>query len=167
VGIAADYRGPSGKILPGTRLGTAEIVRRLCPFFSKQDRVLLAYLFGSYVREEVKEGSDVDVAVLLDPALQGEALCNIYQELFMGIREILGTERFDLLILNHAPLHLKFEVVAEGRLICSRDDEVLNWFEVDAVRRYQDAAHLRKVQNQHLKERALQWFSNKRACGPG
>lgn len=146
MGIAEDYRGPSGRILPGTILGTDEIVDKLHRFFAEQKEVLLAYLFGSYAKGEAESGSDVDIAVLLDPGLQGEDLYNVYRNLFFGIRGTIGAERFDLLILNRAPLSLKFEIITRGRLIFASEEEILNRFEMDVIRKYQDTAYLREVQ---------------------
>jgi len=45
---------------------------------------------------------------------------------------------FDLVLLNGAPLFLKFEVVAhDGRIDC-RGRDVLNEFEVDVICEFQD-----------------------------
>jgi len=47
-------------------------------------------------------------------------------------------ERFDLVLLNGAPLFLKFEVVAhDGRIDC-RGRDVLNEFEVDVICEFQE-----------------------------
>ena len=159
MGVAEAYRGPSGKTLPGPTASPDEIVKRLRSLFEKERRGLLAYLFGSYARGEVKEGSDLDLAVLLEPDVTGEALCDTYQGLFLEVRRRLGSERFDLLLLNRAPLSLKFEVVSQGRLIYARDDETLNRFEMDVIRKYQDTAHLRAVQEGYLRERVRRWYS--------
>lgn len=167
MGITEEYRGPSGRILPGTTLSADEIVRRLCRFFTEQREVLLAYLFGSYAKDEAKTGSDVDIAVLLDPSLQGEELYDVYRNLFLGIRGTINTERFDLVVLNRAPLALKFEIITQGRLIFAKKEEILNCFEMEVIRKFQDTAHLRKVQNQYLKERVYQWFSERKASAHG
>ena len=86
-----------------------------------------------------------------------------YRELFLAVREALGTERFDLLLLNGAPLPLKFEVVSRGRLIYCRDEDELNEFEMDVIRKYQDTAYLRAVQDEYLRKRAKQWYSKSAA----
>jgi len=67
-----------------------------------------------------------------------------------------------LLLLNNAPPALQFEVVSQGQLIYARDDEALNTFEMAVIRRFQDTAYLRAIQNEYLKERARQWYSSGR-----
>jgi len=153
VGIASDYRGPSGKILPATRVNADEIVERLHPVFAGQNEVLLAYLFGSYAQGGNGTWSDVDLAVFLRPGLKGDELFEAYRELYLAIRNALSAERFDLLLLNRASLPLKFDVVSGGRLIYAQNEEVLNSFEIDVIRRYQDTAYLCKVQTRYFQER--------------
>jgi len=123
--------------------------------------VALAYLFGSYAYGKVSSSSDVDIAILLERCKEG--LYSSYREIMLGIREALGTERFDLVLLNNAPPTLQFEVISRGRLIFCRDEEVLNTFEMDVIRRFQDTAYLRKDQNDYLKKRAREWDSKRKA----
>jgi predicted nucleotidyltransferase len=166
MGVAQDYRGPSGKTMPGTTLDAESLVARLRSLFAQKEGVLLAYLFGSYASCEARKDSDVDIAILCEAGCTGEALLSLYRELFLGIRKSLGTERFDLFLLNRAPLLLQFEVVAHGRLVYARDWEVLNDFKMKTIARYQDTNYLRDVQNQYLKERACQWYGKAKESAP-
>lgn len=159
MGVASDYRGPSGKILPSPPLNADEIVKKLHPVFVKQNTVLLAYLFGSYARGDEGVYSDVDVAVFLREGVKGDALFEAYRELYLVIRETLSTERLDLVLLNGAPLSLKFTVVSQGKLIYAQNEEVLSAFEVDVTRKYQDTAYLRETQNRYFQERIRRWCS--------
>ncbi len=159
MGIAGDRRGPSGKILPSTGLSTDQLVSRLRHLFETKNDVLLAYLFGSLAKGECNQSSDVDIAVLLNPEIPVASLYDVYRDLHVGIYETIGTERFDLVLLNKAPLTLKFTIIAEGKLIYARSTKILNEFELDVLRKYQDTAYLRAVQNRYLKERARQWCS--------
>jgi hypothetical protein len=160
MGIAESYRGPSGRILPGLRADLEEALERLKSLF-RRSGVALAYLFGSYAHGGAEPSSDIDLAVLLDRS--GEGLHALYRELLLGIREALGTERFDLLLLNDAPPMLQFEIISRGRLIYCCDEQALNAFEMDVLRRFQDTAYLRAVQNDYLKERARKWYSREGA----
>lgn len=163
MGMLESYRGPSGKILPGLQVDLEEALERLRTLFQRSG-VALAYLFGSHARGEAKPTSDIDIAILIRPEdAKGERLYNSFRELMLGVREALGTERFDLLLLNSAPLTLRFEVVSRGRLLYCRDEEVLNAFEMDVIRRFQDTAYLRAVQNGYLRERARKWYSRRKA----
>jgi predicted nucleotidyltransferase len=161
MGAVEFYRGPSGGTLAGLPIPLEEAVERLRDLF-RREGVVLAYLFGSYAGGEVRTTSDVDIAILL--AGQGKDLYSPYRELLLGVREALGTERFDLLLLNDAAPTLRFEIATHGRLLYARDDQTLNDFEMDAIRRFQDTAFLRETQDAYLKRRAREWYSRKRAC---
>jgi len=156
MGTKESHRGPSGKILPATALSPSDALAKLRALFQHSEAVL-AYLFGSYAQGEAGHGSDVDIAVLL--AGDAKKLYESYRQLGLGVRNALGTERFDLLLLNDAPPALTFEVISTGRLIYARSDQDLNAFEVNVVRAYLDTAHLRAVQNEYLRRRAKEWYS--------
>ncbi|MCK4394633.1 nucleotidyltransferase domain-containing protein [Candidatus Bipolaricaulota bacterium] len=159
MGTTEFYRGPSGGILPGLQVDLKEALERLKDLFQRRG-VALAYLFGSYAHDEARAASDVDIAILL--YCSGKELYSAYRELMLGVREALGTERFDLLLLNDASPTLQFEIISQGRLVYSRDEQVLNSFEMGTIRRFQDTAYLRAVQNDYLKERAREWYSRKK-----
>lgn len=59
----------------------------------------------------------------------------------------------DLVDLSVAPPLLAHEVVSQGKLILSRDEDERVEFETRAVARYLDTAHLRKVQHEYLRKR--------------
>lgn len=160
MGIAKSYRGPRGEILPGPQKEYNEILEGLKGLF-QQGGISVAYLFGSYARNEAKTTSDIDIAILLERV--GKELYSSYQKLMLGVREVLRSERFDLLLLNDAPPTLKFTIITQGYPIYFRDEEALNKFEMDTIRRFQDTAYLRVVQNSYLRERAREWYSANRA----
>ena len=163
MGVAWDYRGPSGKILPSPSLSADEIVKKLQTVFAKQNAVLLAYLFGSYARGDEGIYSDVDVAVFLREDVRGDALFEAYRELYLAICETLSTERLDLVLLNRASLSLRFTVVSQGKLIYAQNEEVLSTFEVDITRKYQDTAYLRETQKRYFQERMRRWCLEEKA----
>jgi predicted nucleotidyltransferase len=159
MGIAESYRGPSGRLLPGLRVDLEETLERLRRLFQRRG-VALTYLFGSYVHDKAGATSDIDIAILLDRSKEG--LYSSYRELMLGVREVLGTERFDLLLLNDTSPTLQFEIISEGQLIYSHDEQVLNAFEMNVIRRFQDTAYLRVVQNDYFKRRVRQWYLRKK-----
>ena len=94
-----------------------EVERRLRPILAGEERVGFAYLFGSVASGGNRQGSDVDVAVMLKP--RGTLLndATLHDRL---ANAIAGTE-VDMLVLNDAPLWLRFRAVG-GRVLFSRDD---------------------------------------------
>jgi hypothetical protein len=94
-----------------------EIERRLRPILAGEERVRFAYLFGSVASGENRQGSDVDVAVMLEPRGTLVDDATLHDRL---ANAIAGTE-VDMLVLNDAPLWLRFRAVG-GRVLFSRDD---------------------------------------------
>ncbi len=160
MGMKDDYRGPAGKVLPGLQLELAEALNRLKKLFATKG-IIVAYLFGSYAQDRATPSSDIDLAILLpgDKASSSE----FYQKLITAIRDNIGTERFDLLILNHATPTVQYEVINTGIVIYARSEKEQEHFEMKTRQKYLDTAYLRKVQNQYLKKRVEQWYSKKKA----
>jgi uncharacterized protein len=117
----------------------------------QDDRILLAYVFGSVARGDVSEGSDVDVAVLTREALDLDALGRLGETLARAIDHQRGVDIVDLRAAS--PL-LAAEVVRDGIRIVERDPTVRFDFEMDAVRRFEDTRPLRRVQQELLREAA-------------
>jgi len=111
-------------------------------------RVKFAYLFGSLSRGNAGPLSDIDLAVYLDGRLD---LFNCRLKLMEALSRVLKTEKFDLIVLNNAPVVLKHEVVKDG--IVLKDDRSRRvMFESLVLREYLDTAYLREVQRGYLRE---------------
>lgn len=135
-----------------------ELAERL---FQRDPKVKFAYLFGSLAEGKVSPLSDIDLAVFLDGRLNHFD----YRLTLIGqIAESLRIERFDLIVLNNAPLLLSYEVVAKGRLL--KDNPARRvLFETDVLRRYLDTAYLRSVQMGYMKRQLQEgtYFGQERA----
>ena len=96
--------------------------KRVVEFLSKQERVKLAYLFGSVA--EGKEGklSDVDLAVFLDESLSKLERFRLQLKLISELTSILKTDRIDLVIMNDAPLTLNYEIIKANHPLLVRDE---------------------------------------------
>jgi predicted nucleotidyltransferase len=112
------------------------------------DEVRLAYLFGSVAAGTARPASDLDVAVLLTPGAGPTVVDRLIEAL-----ERASSRAVDLVDLSLAPPLLAHEVVRQGKLILSRDEDERVEFETRAVARYLDTAHLRKVQHEYLRKR--------------
>ena len=119
-------------------------------FLAKASEVQFSYLFGSVARGDAGPLSDLDIAVYV-----GEGVDNFTcrTKTMESLACILKTERFDLAVLNDAPITLKFSVVKDGKLL--KDDSFVRIeFETKTVREYLDAAYLRSVQRRVIREQA-------------
>ncbi|MDP2753782.1 MAG: nucleotidyltransferase domain-containing protein [Nitrospirota bacterium] len=94
--------------------------KRVVEFLNKQEHVKLAYIFGSVA--EGKEGklSDVDLAVFLDESLSKKERFNLQLKLISELTSILKTDRIDLIVMNNAPLLLKYNIIKHGKIL--KDD---------------------------------------------
>jgi Nucleotidyltransferase domain. len=95
--------------------------KRLFDFLSKQECVKLAYLFGSVAEGEEGKLSDVDIAVFLDESLSKEDMFNQELKLISELTGILKTDRIDLIVMNDAPLLLKYNIIKHGKIL--KDDK--------------------------------------------
>ena len=131
-------------------LSPMDIDERIRLALRERHDISLAYLFGSCVSGTARPGSDVDVAILLFDHLPTPALLDRLTEDLGAATE----RRVDLVVLNAAPPLLAREVIARGRLVMCRDEDERVRFETRTTARYQDTAHLRRVQYAYLRERA-------------
>lgn len=92
-------------------------------FWQNDPDILLVYLFGSQARGKTGPLSDIDLAVLLKPASKRE-----YFEkkltLLSELTAVLGRDDIDLVILNQAPVMLKYHILKEGKPLFIRDEEL-------------------------------------------
>ena len=105
--------------------------------FSQHPEVSAAYLFGSQAQGTARPGSDVDVAILLDPAFDLKAHF-AYRLEQMAALETLCQRPVDVVILNQAPSVLRHQVLKYGRLVYERAHRQRVTFEVQSRLAYFD-----------------------------
>ena len=126
-----------------------DVIEKIRALMAAQTFVKFSYLFGSVARGTSGPLSDIDAAVYLD------ARVNFFHRrlvLMESIAKALGSERFDLVVLNSAPVVLQFEVIRSG-IILKEDRRRRVLFESGVLREYLDSAHMRATQYQYLKEK--------------
>ncbi|GIV79737.1 MAG: hypothetical protein KatS3mg050_4131 [Litorilinea sp.] len=135
------------------RLSDAHI-RAIQDYFAEQLDVELAYLFGSYARNDAGPLSDVDVAVLLPRHLDRKNRFRMRLDIGFDLIRLLGREEVDLVILNEAPLALQYHVLRDGRLLFCRDENIRIQFEAATVTRYLDFQPVLERHNQAILRQA-------------
>lgn len=103
----------------------------------KEDFVLAAYLFGSQAKGAANKYSDVDIAVLFDVQLKPEEYTDKQIAIMNNISQALNREA-DVVILNSAPLFLKYYILKEGVKIYERQGRDERSFEAKAITEYFD-----------------------------
>lgn len=111
--------------------------QELTNFFRSIDCVNFAYLFGSIVRGDINELSDVDIAVMLDESLSKKDMFNKELDLISELTCVLKSDKIDLVVLNDAPLLLKYNIVKDGHVLKSDETKRIA-FETGVMSRYLD-----------------------------
>jgi len=107
-------------------------------FIKGQERVRVAYLFGSYAKGKAGPLSDFDIAVLLDGCLDARESFDLRLRLINGISSILKTDKVDVVVMNDAPLLLNYNIIKEGGILDSKDELERVMFETHILSRYLD-----------------------------
>lgn len=103
----------------------------------REHGVAAVYLFGSVARGEARAYSDLDVAVLLEPAPERGTYESLRLDLRAELESELGRE-IDFVVLNHAPPDLTHRVLRDSVLVIEPDPSVRVHFEVRARNEYWD-----------------------------
>ncbi len=113
-----------------------KIIKVAKDFLEEENGVLFCYLFGSLACQNHTSKSDVDLAIYLDkkkcPDFFKKRL-----DLIAQLSQKLGKEA-DVVILNTAPVFLKYVILKEGELILEKEEEKRFDFELKAMREYFD-----------------------------
>jgi len=97
--------------------------------------VQLAYCFGSQVEGSLGPLSDLDVAVLLDPTVDGRRM---QAEVAHEVSQALQMNRVDVVLLHRAPIELAYAIIAHGEVLYQRDVATRVEYEADVLSRYGD-----------------------------
>ena len=118
--------------------------KKLAGFFNKQEDVKLAYLYGSTAKGKERTLSDVDIAVLLDESLNKKERFNLQLKLISELTGILKTDKVDLVVMNDAPLSLKYEIIKANHPLFVRDEGERIDLEHKILSRYLDRRYYEK-----------------------
>lgn len=121
-------------------------------FAAYGSRITAAYLFGSLALGQEKPLSDIDIAVLLANNMTLSAMQTIEEQLYLDLTAKLKTEEIDLIVLNRAPMSIRYGVLkSKRRIFCSDKSKTLD-FEAETVLKYLDFKPYREeMQREFLK----------------
>jgi predicted nucleotidyltransferase len=117
--------------------------------------VLFAYLYGSYAMGTSHPFSDLDVAVFVEEQDMRNCL-ELELSLSLRIDEKLGHEvQSDLRVLNLLPLTVKGIVLADGKLIYSKDENKRIEFEAQVRTAYFDFLPIIRLHRNAYREKIV------------
>lgn len=131
---------------------------RMAAFLATQPDVVVAYHFGSTATDRARPDSDVDIAILVEDAKEGETLLD-RQLKIMAALDGFDNRDVQVTLLNDAAPFFAFQVIKEGKYFYERNHSERIEFFVNALKRYFDFKHILDFQNrafvQRVKERGL------------
>lgn len=113
-----------------------------------ENGVEFAYLFGSLAYQNFTLQSDVDLAVYLDE----KTVKDFFDKRLDLIKETsqLFKRDSDIVILNTAPIFLKYVIIKEGKLIFNKNDSRRIDFELKSLNDYFDYMPTLKIYNERI-----------------
>lgn len=128
-----------------------DIAKKCRDTLIKYETIIFAYIFGSFVQNKLKAGSDIDIAIYLEEDLGAD----IYIEIKNTLSDDIKRE-VDLVILNEAPPLLKYEIYKNNLLLFTRNktiesnQKVKTLFQYNDMKRYLDLSYNKTIER--LKE---------------
>jgi predicted nucleotidyltransferase len=111
---------------------------RIAQHFRDDPRVVAVYLFGSFARGDEGPLSDVDIAVLLDPGTPRADRWPLTLDYLVEINRLLGTDEISFVLLNDAPLTMRYEIIRTATILLDRQPDTRLAFEVQTQDLYLD-----------------------------
>ena len=131
-------------------MNAADLEERLRAVLLRHEDVCYAYLYGSRALGRSRSDSDVDVAIAICPP---ERAPRVWLDVMGELAVAAAPLEVDCLLLNDAPLGLRFAIVRDGRPLVDRDRARRLAFEVGARREYWDWEPYRALHDQALLRR--------------
>ena len=122
----------------------------------QQNRVILAFVFGSAATGRTTRSSDLDLAVLLDEAVPERKYFAIRLRLLDQLSRVIKGRHLDVAVLNSASPLLVQLVLTRGKVIFCQDKDLKAEFQIKALQEFEDALYLRKTYYRYLEERVRQ-----------
>jgi hypothetical protein len=116
-----------------------EMVERIKDALESDERIAFAYLHGSFLAGPFR---DIDLGIYIR-AGEGQGVLDYELGLENRLEKITGIPT-DVRALNSAPLPFRFNVVAKGLLLFSRDESLRSDFESLTFVEYHDFKHFRR-----------------------
>jgi len=129
-----------------------EILEALRKIFKSEEKISVAYLFGSHAKKLNTPVSDIDIAVLLSETPKN--LFEYYLYLVNKLSRIVGDD-LDLIILNTASPLLKHQIIKYGKIIYTRNEKERIMFESRAESEYLDFSRALKRYDECLIKQIL------------
>jgi predicted nucleotidyltransferase len=127
---------PAGWYPPCVDAG--QLIEGMRPLFVREPHLAAGWLFGSAARGELRDDSDIDVAVLFVPGSSRSERTAVIADLASRLEAVVAPRSLDLIDLEQQGSVFVHRVLSEGKRIVVNDEERRVDFESDALVRYLD-----------------------------
>ena len=135
------------------RIKTIDFIKHvLAPGFSLFPEIEAVYVFGSFAEGISCERSDIDIAVLLANSVEKDQYLDYRLDIIEEIQKRI-TRKVDVIILNQAPILLRFQALKKGKLIFERNANRRAEFQARSMARYYDYKRYFDFHNRNLMKR--------------
>lgn len=132
------------------------IIEQLQIYFANHGEIDLAYLFGSYARNEATSLSDVDVGILWSRPQSLTQKLQIEGQIIFDLQTLLHIEEINVVELNETPATLNYRVLRDGILLLNRDENKRIRFTLTTINEYLDFQPVLERHEQAVLARARQ-----------
>lgn len=100
-----------------------QALEKIGEVLEKRPEVLAAYLYGSHAKGYAREGSDLDIAIMMEPDFSGDTY-NYQFDLESDVLKALNCkeDEVDTILLDNMGYPLKYNASIGGKLFYSKDD---------------------------------------------
>lgn len=102
----------------------------------KDDNVIFALLFGSMARNDMRYGSDIDIAIYFNDSQTLSAIGNLCLNLEEAVN--YKTDLVELNKLDKTNPVLAYSIVSEGIIIINKDIKIFNGYKKSVLLQYLD-----------------------------
>lgn len=122
------------KVFSVDDLERERIYRELKSFLYSREEVIFSYLYGSFPTGSFR---DIDIGVYIRNSLCGRGVLDY--ELSLEVKlEKLTKIPVDVRIINNAPLWFRFNIIKNGLLLFSKNENIRRDFECLSIKKFHD-----------------------------
>lgn len=119
----------------------------------QQNKVVLAYLFGSEARGQSHEDSDIDIGVLFDKKVKADEYLRLEGKLIEFFSGCYPQKEINLVNLNIASPLLKQACLLEGKLLYQKSGLIRILFQFQTLHEYEEYLHLSNIYDKFLEQK--------------
>lgn len=133
-----------------------KVVEQLQAYFAGQSEIDLAFLFGSYARNEATPLSDVDIGILWSRPQSFTQNLQVEGQIILDLQTLLHIEEINLVKLDETPATLNYRVLRDGILLLNRDENKRISFTLTTINEYLDFLPMQERHEQAVLMKARQ-----------